>query len=309
MVASGRRPRSRAATTHASAALDSPSRSDRSASRPAVRLASPVAITTPTASAGRWRTGHRTSSATATPAAGHQVATLLLVRPEQHRADACDVDQYQRHADQGELAVPRVHTHGRSLSGRDPIQPQTGHLPLEGHTCAPRPVVACEACPHEPRVGADRPVLPRGAPTRVHRVRRRRRLGGAAARAADAATHVRAAGPPPRGRGRPRGHPRPARPRPVGPPRRPAALLDDRLRRAGDRPARRARHRPGRDRWYVARGQRLPRGGHDGARPGARPDRRDAGARQRAGGRHPRLRAAAVRLPVLPARDLRTSVP
>ena len=101
--------------------------------------------------------------------------------------------------------------------------------------------------------------------------------------------------------GRPRGDPGPARPRALGPARRPAGLLDDRLRRAGGRAARRPRHRAGRHRGYVARGQRLARGGRPRARAGARPDRGDAGARQRAGGGHPRLRAAAVRL-ALPAR-------
>ena len=52
-----------------------------------------------------------------------------------------------------------------------------------------------------------------------------------------------AAGPGARGRGPPRGHPRPARPRPLRPAGGPARLLDDRLRRAGRRAARPPRRR------------------------------------------------------------------
>ena len=95
---------------------------------------------------------------------------------------------------------------------------------------------------------AHRPVL-RGrrvgpGPAGVHRVRRRRPLGGPPARAADAAQDAPAAGPGAGGRGAARGHPRPARPRPLGPPRGPARLLHDRLRRAGRGAARPPGGRP-----------------------------------------------------------------
>ncbi len=83
---------------------------------------------------------------------------------------------------------------------------------------------------------ARRSVLPRrrgvARPPRVHRVRRRRLVGGAAARAADAAPHAPAAGAPPGRPGTPRGHPRPARARPVRPARRSVGLLGARLRRS-----------------------------------------------------------------------------
>ncbi len=54
--------------------------------------------------------------------------------------------------------------------------------------------------PHDPGFGADRPVLPRRPPARVHRVRRRRPLGRADPRSADAATDAPASRAPPRGR-------------------------------------------------------------------------------------------------------------
>ena len=79
-------------------------------------------------------------------------------------------------------------------------------------------------------LGAHRSVLRRRGPARVHRVRRRRRLGRAAARPADAAPDAPAARPRAGRRGPARRDPRPARPRPLRPARGPARLLDDRVR-------------------------------------------------------------------------------
>ena len=112
-----------------------------------------------------------------------------------------------------------------------------------------------------------------------------------------------AAGPRAGHRGAPRRHPRPARPRPVRPAGGPAGLLDERLRRAGRRAARPPRRRRRRSsavrRWAPTSRWRSPSLAPERVRGLLR---RDAGARQRAGGRDPRLRAAAVRRPV-PAAD------
>ena len=77
-----------------------------------------------------------------------------------------------------------------------------------------------------------------------------------------------AAGPRAGRRGPARRHPRPARPRSLRPARRPARLLDDRLRRAGGRAARPPRGRPGGRRRHLAGRQRLARGRRDRARSG-----------------------------------------
>ena len=155
---------------------------------------------------------------------------------------------------------------------------------------------------HHAGLRTDRPVLPRhgilSRPARVHRVRRRRLVGGAAARPADAAPDAPAAGPGAGRRGAARGDARPARPRPLGPAGRPARLLDDGVRPAGGRAARPPRSSAGRRRRHLAGRQRLARGRRPRARAGARADRRDAGPQQRGRGRDPGLRAADVRRPV-----------
>ena len=66
----------------------------------------------------------------------------------------------------------------------------------------------------------------------------------------------------------------------------------------GDRAAGPPGRRAGRHRGHLAGCQRLPRGGGQRPRPGARPAAGDAGAQQRGRGGDPRLRAAAVRRPV-----------
>ena len=55
-----------------------PNSTESSTVRPAVRLASPLETAMPTASVGHHDRGLSRSSATAMPAAGHQVATSLL---------------------------------------------------------------------------------------------------------------------------------------------------------------------------------------------------------------------------------------
>ena len=155
---------------------------------------------------------------------------------------------------------------------------------------------------HHARLRTDRPIL-RGhrilsRPTGIHRVRQRRVVGGVAARPADAAPDAPTPGPRPGRRGPARGDPRPVGPRPLGPTGRPACLLDDGIRPAGDRASRPPGGAPGRRRRYLVGGQRLARGRRHRTRAGARPDRRDAGPQQRGGGRDPGLRAADVRRPV-----------
>ena len=107
--------------------------------------------------------------------------------------------------------------------------------------------------------------------------------------------------------GRARAHRRSPRPRPVRPARRPAAVLDVRVRRAGHHPARRPGDPVSSDRRHLARCQRLPRGRRPGAGSRPRPDRRDAGARQRPRGGHPGVRSAALRLPLPAVHDHRAA--
>ncbi|CAA9358996.1 MAG: Hydrolase, alpha/beta fold family, partial [uncultured Nocardioidaceae bacterium] len=146
-----------------------------------------------------------------------------------------------------------------------------------------------------------RAVLRRLRPARVHGVRRWRPLGRPAARAAHAAPDARPAGARARGGRFPRRHAGPAGARPFRPSGGPQGVLDDRVGRAGDRAARPPRRRGRGRRRHVARRERQPRGRCD--RPRARPGAaaRDAGARQRRGGRDHRLRAAALHGPVLPS--------
>src|SRR5438045_1676360 len=87
--------------------------------------------------------------------------------------------------------------------------------------------------------------------------------------------------------------PRPARARRLRPPDGDVRVLDDDLRRAGDRPARPPPDRAGGDRRHLAGRQRDARGGGQGARAGKGPAHRDAGARQRAARLRARLHAHA----------------
>ena len=231
------------------------------------------------------------------PAAVARASNGARTQPPAHRGER-EQDQPQpgrRPERRDRLAVGReVHRDG--TGGHDPCEQGERSCPAEGSIGVGRHPTslghhACPALDFDTSRGfrgkpgvllpvgwrhvglrAHRPVLPRrrvgAGPAGVHRVRRRRSLGGPPARTADAAQDAPAAGPGAGGRGAARGHPRPAGARSLRPPCGPARLLDDGLRRAGRGAARPPGSHRGDRRRYVARRERRARGRRHGARSG-----------------------------------------
>ena len=175
---------------------------------------------------GQDRDGQQTGPAAATGAPGSARAGSAPARPPARTS---------RPPGRRARGAPRRHRRRPPREQGERRRPAEGSIGVRGHPTS-LGYLACPALDFDTSRGfrgtprsrprrvlgwrhvglrAHRPVL-RGrrvgaGPTRVHRVRRRRPLGGPPARTADAAPDAPAAGPGAGRRGAARGHPRPAR--------------------------------------------------------------------------------------------------